>query len=172
MNAATDVVIIGGGLAGFCLALQLKQQDPDTAMTVLERHEHPVREVAFKVGESTVEIGAHYFANVLGLREHPETEHIRKFGFRFFFSDGRHDIDHCTEVGVSQMLPTPSWQIDRGRFENFPGLRARAVGVEFLDDATARGIDLTDHDQETHRVRFQRGSGEHGLDNAWYAVSD
>ena len=34
---------------------------------------HPVREAAFKVGESTVEIGAHYFADVLGFREHLET---------------------------------------------------------------------------------------------------
>lgn len=172
MNATTDVVTIGGGLAGLCLALQLKQQDPDITVTVLERREHPVREAAFKVVEPTVEIGTHYFARVLGLREHLETGHIRRFGFRFFFSGGRHDIGHCTGVGVSQMLPAPSWQIDRGRFENFPDLRARAAGVEFLDATTARGIDLTGRDQETHRVRFQRGGGEHGLDNAWYAVSD
>ncbi len=56
-----DVVITGGGLAGLSLALQLKQRDPALAITVLERRAHPVREAAFKVGESTVEIGAHYF---------------------------------------------------------------------------------------------------------------
>lgn len=100
-----DVVITGGGLAGLSLALQLKQRDPALAITVLERRAHPVREAAFKVGESTVEIGAHYFADVLGLREHLETEQIRKFGFRFFFSDQRHDIDRCTELGVSKILP-------------------------------------------------------------------
>ncbi|MET1161051.1 MAG: FAD-dependent oxidoreductase, partial [Pseudoxanthomonas sp.] len=94
MNAnATDVLIMGGGLAGLSLAIQLKQREPGIGVTVLERRAHPVREAAFKVGESTVEIGAHYFSSVLGFREHLETEQIRKFGFRFFFSEGRNDID-------------------------------------------------------------------------------
>lgn len=83
--AATDVVILGGGLAGLSLAIQLKQREPQIGVIVLERRAHPVREAAFKVGESTVEIGAHYFSSVLGFREHLETEQIRKFGFRFFF---------------------------------------------------------------------------------------
>ena len=89
-------MIIGGGLAGLTLALQLRKQQPALSVAVIERKPHPVREAAHKVGESTVEIGAHYFADVLGLREHLETEQIRKFGFRFFFSEGSHAIDRCT----------------------------------------------------------------------------
>jgi len=128
---ASDVAIMGGGLAGLSLAIQLKQRDATTTVTVVERRRHPVREAAFKVGESTVEIGAHYFADVLGLREHLDSQQLRKFGFRFFFSEGRSDIDRCTELGVSKILPTPSWQLDRGRFENFLGEHARALGVRF-----------------------------------------
>ena len=56
-----DVVIIGGGLAGLTLALQLKQRFADLDVLVLERRAHPVPEAAHKVGESSVEIGAHYF---------------------------------------------------------------------------------------------------------------
>ena len=128
---------------------------------MLERRAHPVREAAFKVGESTVEIGAHYFADVLGFREHLETEQIRKFGFRFFFSEGRDDIDRCTELGVSQLLPTPSWQLDRGRFENFLGEQARALGVEFRDGAVVRGVELGSGDARARgdvRARRQRSA--------------
>ncbi|APP83160.1 NAD(P)/FAD-dependent oxidoreductase [Xanthomonas hortorum pv. vitians] len=169
MNAQrADVVITGGGLAGLSLALQLRQRDPALAITVLERRAHPVREAAFKVGESTVEIGAHYFADVLGLREHLETEQIRKFGFRFFFSDKREDIDRCTELGVSQILPTPSWQIDRGRFENFLGERARAQGITFVDSCSVKGVDLADDDSD-HAVRYER-AGEAGTLSARWVV--
>ncbi|CAD0356535.1 NAD(P)/FAD-dependent oxidoreductase [Xanthomonas hortorum pv. cynarae] len=169
MNAQrADVVITGGGLAGLSLALQLRQRDPALAITVLERRAHPVREAAFKVGESTVEIGAHYFADVLGLREHLETEQIRKFGFRFFFSDKREDIDRCTELGVSQILPTPSWQIDRGRFENFLGERARAQGITFVDSCSVKGVDLADDDAD-HAVRYER-AGEAGTLSARWVV--
>ena len=170
LNAAadvtrTDVAILGGGLAGLTLAIQLKQRSPDIAITVIERRAHPVREAAFKVGESTVEIGAHYYSHVLGFREHLETEQLRKFGFRFFFSEGREDIDRCTELGVSQVLPTPSWQLDRGRFENFLGEQARALGVEFHDGAVVRTIDLDAG--SAHAVTFEQDGVTHALAARW-----
>ena len=161
-----DVAIIGGGLAGLTLALQLRQADPGLAITVFERRAHPVPEAAFKVGESTVEIGAHYFAEVLGLRDHLEEEQIRKFGFRFFFSDGRSDIDRCTEIGVSRLLPTPSWQIDRGRFENMLGERARAHGIDFRDGAMVRGVELA-ADSGDHCLAWSQGDAQGALDARW-----
>jgi flavin-dependent dehydrogenase len=172
---ATDVAILGGGLAGLTLAIQLKRRDPGIDVVVLERRAHPVPEAAFKVGESTVEIGAHYFANVLGLREHLDTQQLRKFGFRFFFSDGRSDIDRCTELGVSKILPTPSWQIDRGRFENFLGEQARRLGVRFLDGATVRGIEMkttqtsaqAPTDDDTHTVIFEHAGDKQRVSARW-----
>jgi flavin-dependent dehydrogenase len=163
---ATDVVILGGGLAGLSLAIQLKQREPQIGVTVLERRAHPVREAAFKVGESTVEIGAHYFSSVLGFREHLETEQLRKFGFRFFFSEGRNDIDRCTELGVSELLPAPSWQLDRGRFENFLGEQARALGVDFRDEALVRGIELDEKDGP-HAVTFEQAGASTTLSARW-----
>jgi flavin-dependent dehydrogenase len=150
-----DVVILGGGLAGLTLALQLRQRNPDLGVVVLERRAHPVREAAHKVGESTVEIGAHYFAEVLGLREHLETEQLRKYGLRYFFTEGQQRVEDCSEMGVSHLLPTPSWQLDRGRFENFLGEKAREAGVEFLDEAVVRSLELAGGN-EPHVVQFER----------------
>jgi flavin-dependent dehydrogenase len=157
-----DVVILGGGLAGLTLALQLRQRNPDLAVTVLERRAHPVREAAHKVGESTVEIGAHYFADVLGLREHLETAQVRKYGLRYFFTDGQEQVQDCNEMGVSRLLPTPSWQLDRGRFENHLGDRVRAEGVDFLDEAVVRSLELSE-DDGPHRVHFDHAGASHRL---------
>jgi 2-polyprenyl-6-methoxyphenol hydroxylase-like FAD-dependent oxidoreductase len=115
-NMTADVAILGGGLAGLTLALQLKREFPALAILVIERHRHPLKAAAHKVGESTVEIGADYFNNTLGLREHLDDAHIRKFGLRYFFSDGRDDIENVTELGVRNFLPVPSYQLDRGIF--------------------------------------------------------
>jgi protoporphyrinogen oxidase len=52
---------MGGGLAGLTLAMQLRLRLPELDVLVLERRSHPVPLATHKVGESTVEIGAHYF---------------------------------------------------------------------------------------------------------------
>ena len=166
MNTKIDVVILGGGLAGLSLSIQLKRMDPALHVTVIERQQHPVREAAFKVGESTVEIAAHYFGHVLGLREHLDGEQIRKFGFRFFFSDGVAAIDRCTELGVSKLLPMTSWQLDRGRFENFLGERARELGVVFLDDATVKHVDPA-LDDGLHAIEFEHDGATARLEARW-----
>ena len=142
--ARHDVVIVGGGLAGLTLALQLKQADAKLDIAIVERRKHPVPVAAHKVGESSVEIGAHYFANVLGLKHHLETCHYKKFGFRFFFSEGRRDIDGVTEIGASRYLSVPSYQIDRGIFENFLGEEAARRGIGFVDGAVVRDIELAE----------------------------
>jgi 2-polyprenyl-6-methoxyphenol hydroxylase-like FAD-dependent oxidoreductase len=37
-----DVIIMGGGLAGLTLAMQLRQRRPELDVLVLERRQHPV----------------------------------------------------------------------------------------------------------------------------------
>ena len=148
-----DVVIAGGGLAGLSLALQLKQAHPGLDILVVERRRHPVPEATHKVGESTVEIGANYFGEVLGLKAHLQERQLKKFGFRFFSSEGRRDIDRVTEIGASRYLSVPSWQLDRGIFENFLAEEATRRGIAFVDGALVR----------EHRDRQRRRRASHPL---------
>jgi flavin-dependent dehydrogenase len=163
------IVILGGGLAGLSLALQLRQRFADLDIVVLERREHPVPLAAHKVGESTVEIGAHYFSRVLGLKPHLEAAQLKKFGFRFFFNDGREDIDAVTELGASTFLATPAYQLDRGIFENELGRLALERGIRFEDGAMVRAVQMADAAQRDslHQVSYTHAGAAHELQARW-----
>jgi flavin-dependent dehydrogenase len=144
MNTEYDVAIIGGGLAGLTLAAQLQQDNPDLSIAVLERSSLPPPVAAHKVGESTVEIGAHYLADTLGLEELLERTQLRKFGLRLFFGSGaQKDLAAADELGASRLLPAKSYQIDRGRLEADLADMLKERGVTIVDDCVVRDIELS-----------------------------
>ncbi len=170
--ARTDVAILGGGgLAGLTLALHLRQQDPATRhVAIIERRGHPVSEAAHKVGESSVEIGAHYFTNVLGELAHFEADELPKLGLRYFFGDGdRHDLASRTELGGNTFFVSRSWQIDRGRFENHLGRRCRERGIHFIDGARVGEVALAEG-PEDHAVTWSGARQEPAILRARWVV--
>ncbi len=166
LNTQHDVIVMGGGLAGLTLALQLKKRFAGIDVLVVERRPHPVPIAAHKVGESSVEIGAHYFDTVLGLKPHMQEAQLRKFGFRFFFSEGRRDIDQVTELGASHVLPVQSYQIDRGIFENYLAEEAQRQGVRFIDHAIVKEMHLAEG-AEPHRISWLRNGATEGATARW-----
>ena len=54
-----DVVICGGGLAGLTLARQLRLELPELSVAVIDKLTRPLPEAAFKVGESSIELGTY-----------------------------------------------------------------------------------------------------------------
>ncbi|RPH97893.1 MAG: NAD(P)/FAD-dependent oxidoreductase [Lysobacterales bacterium] len=165
--AVADVAIIGGGLAGLTLALQLRSLDDSLDIAVLERNNWPMPDAAHKVGESTVEIGAHYLADTIGAAKLLQDTQLRKFGLRFFFGSGNHDdLARADELGASRLLAVPGYQIDRGRLENDLAARAVAQDVRLLPGAVVRKVELAEGGGK-NRIFFEHGGGSAQLECTW-----
>ncbi len=147
-----DVAILGGGLAGLTLAIQLKRERPATHVAVLEKREGPAPLAAFKVGESTVIPGAHYFAEIVGMKKHLEQEQQIKCGLRHFLPTADNaDITQRVEIGPRDFPELDNYQIDRGLFENKLAARARMLGVDLLQGCRVQDVALGG---ELHEVSF------------------
>jgi flavin-dependent dehydrogenase len=149
-----DVAILGGGLAGLTLGLQLKQERPETSIFIADKAAGPAREAAHKVGESTQEISCHYFGEVLGLRDHLENEQIHKCGLRFWFPAGDNsDLTQRIERGPAKHPPVPSYQLDRGRFENFLADKCVEAGVDHFRGRFIQDVEIGDPHEVTSTTR-------------------
>ncbi|NOQ63630.1 MAG: NAD(P)-binding protein [Methyloprofundus sp.] len=145
MNKQYDVLIMGGGLAGLTLAIQLKRRLESLKILIIEKASHPAPEAAHKVGESSVEIASHYFEKVLGLEQPLENE-LPKLGLRFFYSDqNNQDITKRVELGPYHFPPAKSYQLDRGRFENALAKQCTQLGIDFQDNTKVKQIHLAKH---------------------------
>lgn len=164
--SAYDVALLGGGLSGLTLVRQLLDKLPDLRIVILEKRSYPVSEAAFKVGESTVEIGAHYLAEEVGLKKHLVDEQLPKFGLRFFFNNGEESLADSIEVGTSEFFPAPGYQVDRGRLENHLRDSVIQMGASFREDAHVRQVELGARGT-AHAVAYTRNGQDHKLTANW-----
>jgi flavin-dependent dehydrogenase len=122
---------------------------------VLERNVWPLDEAAHTVGESTVEIGAHYLSHTIDAEPLLSQNQIRKFGLRFFFGSGRsNDLAEADELGASRLLAVPAYQIDRGRLENDLAALAVERGVQLQPSSVVRKVELADQGRK-HEIFFE-----------------
>jgi flavin-dependent dehydrogenase len=145
MNLQTyDVVICGGGLAGMCVARQLKLENSAISILILEKNRFPVREAAHKVGESTVEIAGFYFRETLQLQQYFKNEQYIKCGLRYFFKEKSDDFANYPEIGLSEYASIDSYQLDRGKLENDLYFLNKQLGISIKDDVSVYDIILNE----------------------------
>jgi flavin-dependent dehydrogenase len=168
MQNKYDVVILGGGLAGLTLSLQLKQANPNISILIIERRSEDAPAAAHKVGESTVELGTHYLREVLNLKDYLDAHQLPKHGLRFFFSPlHKGKIEERVELGPRESLPVPSHQLDRGVFENELMIRTKALGNTLVLSGQVKDVAL---DPKTgHVVTYIVNGEEFKADAKWVA---
>ncbi|MHA3024331.1 NAD(P)/FAD-dependent oxidoreductase [Mycobacterium sp. BMJ-28] len=159
-ESAFDVVIMGGGAAGLTLATQLRKARPATSIAVVEKTTR-APEAAHKVGESTVDIAAHYMRNVLEVEPHITGQQLDKFGLRFFFTQAdNREIARRVELGHARRPHLgATYQLDRGRFENYLSDELGAAGVSMWLGHAVRGVELADNGGP-HRVSVTTPDGQ------------
>lgn len=168
MHDQYDVVILGGGLAGLTLSLQLKKAKPGINILILERREAEASVAAHKVGESTVELGTHYLREVLDLKGYLEEYELPKHGLRFFFKNNtKEDIASRVELGPRLRLPVPSHQLDRGTLENYMMKLTKEKGTTLLLGAKVSNVDI-DRDAG-HSVSYIKDGEEVTVKCRWVA---
>ncbi|MFC3095376.1 halogenase [Alteromonas sediminis] len=159
-----DIIIVGGGLAGMSLALQVLSKKPDLQIVIIEKSTFPVPDTTAKVGESTVEIGSHYFTEVLGLGGHFKAHHLKKHGLRCFFGRADMDCSAYDELGVSELFGIPTYQIERGVLENHLYDLLMEKDVTFIDGALPNDIQVGD---KSHSVVCRKADHETRYVGRW-----
>lgn len=123
-----DVLILGAGMSGACLARQLRLQEPDLRVVVVDRK----KTFDWWVGESTVEAWEDYMVRVLRLGPMLEKNFLVKHGQRFFFDSPAKDLpmERMSELGRTGYHPLAARQIDRALFDRLMAESNREIGVD------------------------------------------
>ncbi len=158
-NHRYDIVVLGAGLAGSCLARQLKLAQPELSIAVIEAR----TEFGSWVGESTTEVFVDYAQRHLGLGPYLAKRHIVKQSLRYYWDSEARDLPlaQMSEFGVNGYHGQLSYQLDRAAMDRDLCEMNRQLGVDvFLGTrvfSRASDCPIEIDREQGHVVRTDRG---------------
>jgi len=167
MADSYDVVIIGAGLAGLALSRQLLLYSDKKILLIDRRSEIPPKKQ--KVGESTVQVSAYYYAKVLDLEEHLLTEHFMKYNLRYYWkTEGKPNdcFEHYSHAYIKKLSNICCYQLDRNRFEA-EMLRLNLGNPNFTFCAPVTDLSVELSEAGPHAVGFKADGREVALNATW-----
>ena len=162
-----DVLIIGAGLAGLALARQLLLYSDKKILLIDKRSEIPPKKQ--KVGESTVQVSAYYYAKVLDMEEHLLIEHYVKYNLRYYWkTPGKANdcFEHYGHAFIQRFSNICCYQLDRNKFEaEMFKLNCMNPNFNFLGGASDMSVTLSE--AGPHSVGFKADGREYSLTTTW-----
>lgn len=150
-----DVVIVGGAVAGASTAILLGRRVPGIRVLVVEKSDA----FDWKVGESTVEVSAYFLTRVLKQYDYLCREQLPKQAFRYWFHNGDvSSLREASEVGPTQLVRVPSFQLDRAKLDEHLIEVAAAEGAEVWRPARLTAFELGGEAGNTVTVERSDGS--------------
>jgi len=139
-NLSYDVVIAGGAVAGASTAILLGRRVPGIRVLVVEKSEA----FDWKVGESTVEVAAYFLTRVLKQYDYLCREQLPKQAFRYWFHNSSvTNLREASEVGPTQLVRVPSFQLDRAKLDQHLLEVAAEEGADVWRPARLTAFDLS-----------------------------
>ena len=153
-----DVAVVGGAFSGSATAHLLKRADPALRVALIEAK--PVFDR--KVGESVIELGSWFLTRKLGLDRHLATQHLPKYGQRYWFHNEHvHTLADASELGNFYQSLLPSYHVDRSVLDEHVHALAVQAGVDDL--RPSRVVDVSFHGGASSRLTIEGASGRESL---------
>ena len=166
-SRSTDVLILGGGLAGLTLARHLLLETDCRVLLLERRQEIPAHRQ--KVGESTVQLAGYYLSKVLGLESYLLHEQFMKYNLRFFWDSARGNKGY-EDYGQSYIRPfsnIASYQLNRNTLEaEILRRNQEDERFELLTGVEKTKTTLAESDED-HRLEVVRGGAETQIRARW-----
>jgi 2-polyprenyl-6-methoxyphenol hydroxylase-like FAD-dependent oxidoreductase len=158
-----DVLIIGAGLAGLCLARQILLAAPEKRILMVDRLPE-IPSPKQKVGEATVQVSGYYYSRVLEMEEHLLREHFLKYNLRFYWKSqrGGEVWEDLSQSYIRKISNIATYQLDRNKFEAAVLEKNReSPSFELIHPMTGLQVVLSeDASDEPHSFRFEANGRE------------